>query len=174
MVMKKVTHYVDENGCHICTSHKNDKLGYIRVERDHKRFYWHRYIYTQAHGEIPKGMVIRHTCDNPSCINIEHLILGTQKDNVHDMIERGRSNFYGGKHTGRRPNEILKNNIKKLRIERKLTLDDVANAVQVNPTYINRIERHLQTGSIRILKKIADFFNVSLDDLLKEDINGDN
>ena len=39
-------------------------------------------------GEIPKGMVIRHKCDNPNCCNIEHLEIGTQKDNIEDMIKR--------------------------------------------------------------------------------------
>lgn len=35
-------------------------------------------------------MIVRHRCDNPPCININHLALGTQKDNVRDSIERGR------------------------------------------------------------------------------------
>jgi hypothetical protein len=44
----------------------------------------------EKYGEIPKGMVIRHKCDNPACCNIEHLEIGTPLDNVNDMIERGR------------------------------------------------------------------------------------
>jgi len=48
----------------------------------------HREVFERHHGYLPP--VVRHTCDNPSCINIEHLVGGTQKDNVRDCIERGR------------------------------------------------------------------------------------
>lgn len=41
-------------------------------------------------GEIPVGMVVRHTCDNKLCINPDHLILGSCKDNSQDMVERDR------------------------------------------------------------------------------------
>ncbi len=44
-----------------------------------------------THGQpIPEGMVIRHTCDNPPCVNPSHLIVGTHADNTADMISRGR------------------------------------------------------------------------------------
>ena|ERR1700733_8097685 len=41
-------------------------------------------------GPIPAGMKIRHTCDNPGCLNPDHLIPGTQKQNMEDMVSRGR------------------------------------------------------------------------------------
>lgn len=54
----------------------------------------HRLVYCKAHGlalaDI-SGKAVRHTCDNPRCINPEHLLLGTWADNNRDRAERGRS-----------------------------------------------------------------------------------
>ena len=49
----------------------------------------HRKVYYEATGELPQ--VVRHKCDNPRCININHLVGGTQKDNMADMKKRNRS-----------------------------------------------------------------------------------
>lgn len=54
----------------------------------------HRLVYCQHNGtslSLIKGKVVRHMCDNPRCINPEHLELGTHKENSQDMVKRGRS-----------------------------------------------------------------------------------
>ena len=64
--------------------------------------YVHRVVWEAHNAEpIPEGMVVRHTCDNPSCCNPEHLVLGTLKDNTADMYERGRENTTRDPKTGR-------------------------------------------------------------------------
>lgn len=89
-IPKKVEFYVNENGCHICTSHSKDKNGYCYCRIDKKTGKLHRKVYMDNYGPIPKGMLIRHTCDTPSCINPKHLLLGTILDNARDMVERNR------------------------------------------------------------------------------------
>lgn len=49
-----------------------------------------RVSYTLYKGEIPDGLHVLHTCDNPSCVNPEHLFLGTNKDNVEDRKAKNR------------------------------------------------------------------------------------
>lgn len=79
------------NGCLECISHSKDDCGYTRIRFNDKHDRLFRVIYKLHYGDIPKGMVIRHKCDNPSCCNIKHLEIGTPKDNVKDMLDRGRS-----------------------------------------------------------------------------------
>ena len=52
----------------------------------------HRVAWMEVHGPIPDGMLVLHRCDNPPCVNVEHLYLGDQSRNMRDMSERRRSN----------------------------------------------------------------------------------
>lgn len=86
----KLDFKVTERGCFECTSHKPGNHGYPIIPRGGKSKNMHRWIYKEFFGEIPKGMVVRHTCDNRLCINPEHLVMGTHAQNVQDAVGRGR------------------------------------------------------------------------------------
>ena len=74
-----------EDDCWLWTGPK-DRKGYGRWHHANS----HRGAYELSVGPIPKGIVVRHTCDVPACCNPRHLVLGTYKDNSLDCIERRR------------------------------------------------------------------------------------
>lgn len=57
----------------------------------------HREAYERYNGPIPPGMHVCHVCDNPPCVKPEHLYLGSPRQNIRDMMAKGRENFRGGK-----------------------------------------------------------------------------
>lgn len=82
----------DERGCHIWQGSKIVR-GYGRLQVAGYTVLAHRHSYTLNVGPIPPGISVCHKCDNPSCVNPEHLFLGSAKDNADDMMAKGR-----GKH----------------------------------------------------------------------------
>jgi hypothetical protein len=87
--LKHIQFITDRNGCHVCISH-NGKDGYPEITRGGKKMRLSHFIYEVYYDKIPEGMILLHTCDNPSCINPQHLQLGTHKDNVVDKIKKNR------------------------------------------------------------------------------------
>lgn len=64
--------------------------GYGRISVAGKKVLAHRLAYDLCVDDIPAGMYVLHSCDNPACINPKHLFLGTQQDNMDDMKSKGR------------------------------------------------------------------------------------
>lgn len=89
--LSRITYIIDPSGCHICISHGTNRDGYPIINVKGRTLLITRYLWGELRGPIPPGMVLRHTCDNPNCINLDHLILGTHQDNVQDRVAKDRS-----------------------------------------------------------------------------------
>lgn len=83
-----------EGGCWLFTGGKQSQ-GYGMIYDAERKGNVRAHIVSYAiHVEtIPKGLLVLHTCDNPWCVNPEHLFLGTHQDNVDDMRSKGRDSF---------------------------------------------------------------------------------
>lgn len=73
-----------------------DVRGYGRIRIGGKWLRAHRVAFELLRGPIPEGMVLMHSCDTPACINIAHLSVGTQGDNIRDCDAKGRRTFLKG------------------------------------------------------------------------------
>jgi hypothetical protein len=67
-----------------------DRNGYGHLRVNQKMTLAHRCSYEMAYGPIPDNQLVRHKCDNPSCVRPGHLELGTHDDNAWDSVVRGR------------------------------------------------------------------------------------
>lgn len=87
------------DGCWLWTGRLTAK-GYGDFSVKKKPVRAHRMSWNLFRGEIPLGMNVLHSCDNPTCVNPDHLFVGTQLANMHDMIAKGRKVVARGEQHG--------------------------------------------------------------------------
>jgi len=78
-----------ENGCREWQGAQHE-FGYGVVGIGKQTLKTHRVAWWLTNGPIPEGMQVLHKCDNPPCVNPEHLFLGTDLDNQRDAMQKGR------------------------------------------------------------------------------------
>ena len=119
---KAITFLINDNGCHECTSHAVDSCGYPRTGRNgFNRL--NRWVHWKNTGERPEEVM--HTCDNPKCINPDHLKSGTHLLNMQDMNDKGRHGMLGKKHTQDTKNKMSSQRKGELHPRTKLSNLDV-------------------------------------------------
>ena len=85
------------SGCVLWTASTDGKAGYGKLRWAGRMQYAHRLAFESRHGaSVLTGVVLRHRCDVPSCINPEHLEIGSQAENVADSFRRGRASQRSG------------------------------------------------------------------------------
>lgn len=82
--------FQESSGCWIWVGSKS-KTGYGKITFHGEQIYAHRAMWEALNGLIPDGLSVLHKCDNPPCVNPNHLFLGTLKDNSYDRDTKGRS-----------------------------------------------------------------------------------
>lgn len=124
--------------CMECVDRFIDKDGYPRFKIKGKAMSGAKYMWVKLYGDVPDGIVVRHVCDNPLCINPDHLIVGTQAENIADRVERDRS--ARGEENGRAILTARLVGIIRKRLERGETLASVAERYGVTIGAISNIK----------------------------------
>lgn len=137
----------EDNGCWIWKLTTNRPGGYGAVWYNNKVCVAHRVSYTLWIGVIPEGMLVCHHCDNPKCVNPEHLFIGNHTDNMRDCKRKHRNVwpvFFGEDH----PNAKLTNDdVKSIRascMSRRL----LAARYGVSKSTIKRVRRKTSYAAV--------------------------
>ena len=137
---------ITESGCHIWIG--NTICGYGQTSYLGKKIGTHRLSYLLQIGEIPEGKIICHSCDVPSCLNPDHLFLGTPKTNAEDKVSKGRQIKNTWSKGENHPSAKL--NINDVLIIRKsdLSCSKLSNEFGVTKSIISKIKNNLLWKSI--------------------------
>ncbi len=117
------------------------KFGYGCIEVNGIDCMTHRFSYEFHIGKIPENMYVLHKCDRPQCVNPKHLFLGTPKDNVHDMLKKGR----GSKHIKLDVQDVI--NIRKM-LDKTDDMKKIACIFKVSLSTISHIKNRRNWKSI--------------------------
>lgn len=131
---------IPETGCHWWTS--VTVHGYGHVRKNGKWVKAHRVSYELHKGKIPEGMCVCHKCDNPLCVNPDHLFLGTHKENMQDKVKKGRAFTGNQKGVSNGAAKLTEADIRAIR-EAQGSCKQLADKFFTSPMNISLIKRRL-------------------------------
>lgn len=126
------------SGCWRWTS-TLDKDGYGVLTVDSRKRKAHR-LALELRGVDVQGKVVRHSCDNPPCVNPDHLLVGSQQDNVNDKVLRNRN-----------PSKLSSEQVKEIRAKYGaggVTLEALGKAYGVTFQHISAVFHRIKRGSV--------------------------
>ena len=130
---------VTTDGCWEWTGGRSHDYGQLRIHAVYGPWpvYAHRIAYVLNHGQIVDGMSVLHRCDNPPCVNPEHLFMGTQAANMRDMAAKGRSCL--GEHNGQA--KLSDEDVRNIRAETGMLQQELAAKYGISDTQVSRLLR---------------------------------
>ena len=130
-----------DDACWEWTGYRNRK-GYGQIKADGRMVATHRQAFLLRRGPIPEGMHVLHRCDNPPCVNPDHLFLGSNDDNVAERVRKGRSGRNAGASASTA--KLTEDDVRRIRRMASLGMTnlEIAEAFPVNDRSISNIVRH--------------------------------
>jgi len=134
----KVLQSEDEGGCWEWTARLNNRGGYGTFKLNGKMILAHRFAYEDINNKkIDEGMCVLHSCDNPKCVNPEHLRQGTYQENINDKVSRNRQAHNQGEKSG--TSKLTELQVVEIREKSHLKQHQLALEYKVTPQTINMI-----------------------------------
>ncbi len=136
--------------CWVWIAYKN-RDGYGRIRIAGTRWLAHRYSFSSTFGLKPPAVL--HKCDNPACVNPDHLYAGTQAQNMIDKVRANRQSYTRGEHSGQ--SKVTEEQVRQIRRLRAagITCKEVVRilGIDLDPSQVSRIGNrvwwsHIQDG----------------------------
>lgn len=134
-------HYTGLNRCWVWTGATTNR-GYGSINLRRVMVGSHRFAFIVKNGSIPDGSQVLHRCDNPACVNPDHLFLGSRSDNMKDMCSKDRHNKpFGESHSSCKLTDKQVDEIRRIHQSRKITHRELGCMFGVSHNNIGQILR---------------------------------